>query len=285
MITPPLLMGKIDYINASPVYYGLDHGLLPRWINMVPNPPAILNGMIQEKKIVISPVSSAFYGMHHKDLLVLPDLSISSHGDVMSVVLMSNHDLDELHGRNILLTRESATSVCLVKLIMAQRHLVPVYTIGRLKSLGDVPGDVDGALIIGDAAMTQPWESRFKYRFDLGRLWHGATGLPFVYALWVVDRTYAKNHPEAVGAALELFYRSRAMGYENIKQVIKNGARKLSLDEAYVERYFKGLICDLDGPKIKGLTHFFDSLYHHGIFPDKVDVQFFKPGKSYLTIN
>jgi len=146
-------MGKIDYINASPVYYGLDHGLLPQWINMVPNPPAILNGMIQEKRIAMSPVSSAFYGMHHKDLLVLPDLSISSHGEVMSVVLMSDYDLDELHGRNILLTRESATSVCLVKLIMAQRHLVPVYITGRLKTVEDVPGDVDAALVIGDAAM------------------------------------------------------------------------------------------------------------------------------------
>ena len=275
MINPPLLMGKIDYINAFPVYYGLDHGLLPRWIKMVPNPPAVLNGMIEENKIAMSPVSSAFYGMHHKDLLILPDLSISSHGDVMSVILMSDYELDELHGKNIFLTRESATSVCLVKLIMAQRHLVPVYTTGKLKSVDDVPANVEAALIIGDAAMTQPWESRFKHRFDLGRVWHGATGLPFVYALWVVQKTYAKNHPEAVGAALDLFYQSRAMGYENIRQVIKKGAQKLNLDEAYVERYFQGLICDLDAPKVKGLTLFFDSLYHYGIFPDKVAVQFF----------
>ncbi len=269
-------MGKIDYINASPVYYGLDNGLLPDWIEMVPNPPAVLNGMIRDEKIAISPVSAAFYGMNHRDLLILPDLSISSHGEVMSVVLMSNHGLDELHDKKIMLTRESATAACLVKLIMAQRRMVPEYTTGTLRSVGDLPHGVDAALIIGDAAMTQPWESRFKYRFDLGRVWHDATGLPFVYALWVVRKNYAMDHPESVRAALDLFYRSRSMGYANISDVIGKGARKLNLEEAYVQRYFKGLLCNLDAPKIKGLTHFFDSLYQHGIFADKVDVRFFE---------
>ncbi|WP_232367083.1 menaquinone biosynthetic enzyme MqnA/MqnD family protein [Desulfocicer vacuolatum] len=270
-------MGKIDYINASPVYYGLDNGLLPDWIKMVPSPPAVLNGMIRDGKIAMSPVSSAFYGMNHKELLILPDLSISSHGDVMSVVLMSNYPLDDLHGRNIMLTRESATSVCLVKLIMAQKQMVPEYRTGKLKCIEDVPEDVDAAMIIGDAAMTQPWESRFKYRFDLGQVWHKATGLPFVYALWVVQKKYAQQHPHAVAAALDLFYQSRRMGYDHIRQVIKKGAQKLNLEESYVDRYFKGLICDLDAPKIKGLTYFFDSLYRHGIFSEKVDVQFFAP--------
>jgi len=272
-----LLMGKIDYINAFPVYYGLDNGLLPDWIEMVPSPPAVLNGMIQDGKIVMSPVSSAFYGMNHRDLLILPDLSISSHGEVMSVILMSNYTLDELHGRKIMLTQESATSACLVKLIMAQKHMVPVYSTGKLKCLEDVPEDVDAAMIIGDAAMTQPWESRFKYCFDLGMVWHDATGLPFVYALWVVQKKYAQQHPDAVSAALELFYQSRSMGYNHIKQVIRKGAQKLNLEEAYVERYFKGLICDLDALKIKGLTYFFDSLHRHGIFSEKVDVRFFEP--------
>ena len=269
-------MGKIDYINASPVYYGLDNDLLPDWIEMIPNPPAVLNGMIREEKIAISPISAAFYGMNHRDLLILPDLSISSHGEVLSVVLMSNHGLDELHGKRLMLTRESATAACLVKLIMAQHRVVPEYTTGRLRSLEDLPQDVDAALIIGDAAMTQPWESRFKYRFDLGQVWYEATGLPFVYALWVVRENYAMDHPESVRAALDLFYQSRRMGYEHINEVIKKGAQKLSLKETYVQRYFKGLLCNLDTPKIKGLTHFFDSLYQHGIFTDKVNVRFFE---------
>ncbi|MCK5099153.1 MAG: ABC transporter substrate-binding protein, partial [Desulfobacteraceae bacterium] len=48
-------MGKISYINASPVFYGLDHGLLPDWLEMISEPPAVLNRLILNKDIIISP--------------------------------------------------------------------------------------------------------------------------------------------------------------------------------------------------------------------------------------
>lgn len=275
MKTETLRMGKIDYINAFPVYYGLDHGLLPDWMEMIPRPPAVLNGMIQAGEIALSPVSSAFYGMNHRDLLVLPDLSISSRGAVMSVVLMSNYSLDDLHGRRVVLSRESATSSCLVRLIMAQKKQIPVFTTGRLKGLEDVPPDADAAMIIGDAAMNQPWEKRFRYRFDLGSEWFNATGLPFVFALWVVRKSYARKHPDRVGAALDLLIESRAAGYRNIEQVVQAGAHKLNLGTDYVQEYFKRLLCDLDDAKVQGLSFFFDALHHHKIFPDKVAVRFF----------
>lgn len=277
MTPSPLCMGKIDYINASPVYYGLDHGLLPGWITLVPRPPAVLNAMMEAGTIDMGPVSAAFYGMHHSDLLVLPDLSIASHGEVMSVILMSNYPLNQLHGRQVMLSQESATSACLVRLMMAQTHQRPRFTTGRLKGIKDVPGDVDAAMIIGDAAMNQPWEERFRYRFDLGQEWFNSTGHPFVYALWVVQRSYARQHPATVAAAVDLLHQSRAVGYRHMDKVVQAGARKLGLDTAYVERYFNHLLCNLDVPKVKGLSRFFDALYGHGIFDDPVDICFFTP--------
>ena len=268
-------MGKIDYINASPVYYGLDHGLLPDWIEMLPHPPAVLNGMIENSNIEISPVSAGYYGTNYKDLLVLPDLSISCHGQVLSVILMSNYPIESLHEKKLLLTRDSATSSYLVKLIMAKKDVRPQYETCRLYSLSDVSEDADAAMIIGDAAMTQPWEDRFKYRFDLGEIWFNQTGLPFVFALWVVRKEFAENAHESVGKILELFYRSRTLGYDNIEKVISAGASKLNLDTAYVTKYFDLLKCDLDSIKIKALKKFFDLLYDHEILPEKVDVDFF----------
>lgn len=193
----------------------------------------------------------------------------------MSVVLMSNYPLDDLHGRRVVLSRESATSSCLVRLIMAQKNQKPVFTTGRLKSVEDVDGDVDAAMIIGDAAMNQPWEKRFRYRFDLGSEWFNTTGLPFVFALWVVRESYARQYPDRVKAALELLTRSRTVGYRNIDQVVQAGAQKLNLEIPYVQEYFKRLLCDLDDAKVEGLTCFFDALHRHGIFPEKVNVRFF----------
>ncbi len=270
-----LSMGKIDYINTSPVYYGLDNGLLPDWIEMIEGPPAVLNAMIQNKKLDISPVSATFYAMNHNDLLVLPDLSISCYGEVLSVILMTNHPLDELNGKVVVLTRDSATSSSLVQLIMSEKGIVPEFITKKLKTLDDVPKNADAAMIIGDAAMTQPWEKRFKYRVDLGDLWYQTTGLPFVFALWVVRKDQVDKDHLVVKDALELFYKSRAAGYDNIDEVIKNGVNKLSLEESYIKRYFDLLLCDLDHLKIKALKQFFDSLYTHKILKEKVDVKFF----------
>lgn len=273
-----LLMGKIDYINASPVYYGLDHGLKPDWIEMIEGPPAVLNSMIKSRKLEISPVSSAFYGMNHKELILLPDLSISCNGEVLSVILMTNYPIEELDGKNIVLTQDSATSSALVRLIAIQKGIKPNFITGKLRTVSDIPPDADAAMIIGDAAMSQPWEERFKYRIDLGNLWHKTTGFPFVFALWVVRKEAAISHCNEIKDALEIFYKSRQKGYNNIDKVIEAGAKKLGLDNGYVGRYFELLKCDLDKLKVKALEYFFLSLYENHLLPDKVDVQFFGEG-------
>ncbi len=114
-------MGKISYINASPVFYGLDHGLLPNWLNMVSDVPSVLNKKILAGNIEISPISAAFYAMNYKDLLLLPDLSISCHGPVMSVVLASNYPIDNLTGKQIMFSQESASAASFLKMIFNQK--------------------------------------------------------------------------------------------------------------------------------------------------------------------
>ncbi|MBF0242542.1 MAG: menaquinone biosynthesis protein [Desulfamplus sp.] len=266
-----LLIGKIDYINASPVYYGLVNGLVPDWITMIEGPPAVLNGMIKNGEIDISPVSSAFYAMNHKELLILPDLSISSHGEVLSVILMTNYPIKELDQKLIVLSQDSATSSALVKLIAIQNGVTPNFTTKRLRTLQDVPDSADAAMVIGDAAMSQPWKNRFKYRIDLGRLWYETTGLPFVFALWVVRREAAILRYNDVKAALELFYRSREQGYTNIDKVIAAGSNTIGMDKSYVSRYFELLHCNLDAIKLKALNYFFSSLYENSLLPEKVE--------------
>lgn len=275
MITQPLAMGRIDYINASPVYYGLDNGLLPDWLTMVDGPPAVLNRMIQQEELAISPVSSAFYGLHHQDLLVLPNLSISSNSKVLSVILMTEVPLEELHGRTVVLTRESATSVLLVKMILKKKGIQPVYVTGPIRNLSDIPPQAGAALIIGDAALTQPWNERFFYRWDLGELWKEMTGKPFVFALWVVRRAFALENPSAVRKSVKLLHLSRESGYRHMPEIIEKGAGKLGLSKRVVEDYYNHLFCDLDSEKEAGVNLFFDSLHRLELFPEKAEVTFF----------
>jgi chorismate dehydratase len=268
-------MGKISYINASPVFYGLDNGLLPDWLEMISEPPAVLNNMIINNHIVVSPVSAAFYGMNHKDLLVLPDFSISCHGRVMSVLLMSKYPLKELDGKKIVLTEESATAVSFIKMIFSKNKVNPKLETRSIKTIDDVKDSFDGALIIGDVALTEPWDLMFKHRIDLGDLWFNLTKLPFVFAVWVVRRSFAEKEPEVVRDIIKLLNKSRDIGYDNIEKIIETGATKLNLEQSFVEEYYKHLYCDFDLEKIKALEMFFKFLYEEGISKEEVKVELF----------
>jgi chorismate dehydratase len=270
-------MGRISYINASPVYYGLDHGLAPSWLTLVTDVPASLNRQIIDGSVDISPISAAHYAMHHQSLLLLPDLSISCHGPVMSVLCASRMPLDDLAGKTVMLTKESATAASFLKMIFAQRGVTPEFVTGEVRHIDQVPSAVDAVLVIGDAALTQPWAQRFPYCFDLGDIWHEMTQMPFVFAVWAVRKEMAATHPKTVTRALELLWASRESGYRHLDAVIAAGQAKLGLPASLVGTYYQHLFCDMDALKIQAMTRFFDILYREKILSSPVDVTFFQP--------
>jgi len=271
----PIRIGKISYINDSPVYFGLDHGLLPSWLKMVADVPAVLNHKIKTGQIKISPVSAAFYAMNHSDLLVLPDLSISCNGRVMSVILASNYAMDDLDGKKVMFSRESASAAAFLKMIFRQKKVSPLFEVGPVNNYQAVSKSADAALVIGDTALLHPWDQVFEHCIDLGQLWYEMTGLPFVFAVWVVRRSFAGQYPSCVKKIHQLLLASKAQGYLHIDQVIEAGKNKLGLKRSIVKEYFDLLYCDLDDQKIKAMSIFFDSLLEQGILNKKVDIEFF----------
>jgi len=274
---PRISLGKISYINASPVYYGLDNGLLPDWLTMVPDVPSALNHQIITDQIEISPISAAFYAMNHEKLLLLPDLSISCHGNVLSVLCASNYELDDLDQKTVMFSQESASAASFLKMIFSQRQVYPDFKVGPVGDINQIPSGVDAVMVIGDTALTQPWQERYVHCFDLGGIWYEMTGLPFVFAVWVVRESFAKKYPEQVGQVLDLLHASKKQGYAHIDDVILAGTQKLKLSHSLIKRYFDLLICDLDPLKIKAMKIFFESLYEQDILDTPAKIRFFKP--------
>lgn len=269
-------MGKISYINASPVFYGLDHGLLPEWLTMVPDVPSVLNRKIMTGQVKVSPISSAFYAMNHKDLLLLPDLSIACHGRVMSVILASHFPMDDLDNRQVLFSRESATSAAFLKMIFDQRKISPVYTAGAVDDFQWIADTSDAALVIGDAALKHPWDQSFEHCIDLGQLWYEMTQLPFVFAVWAVRRSFARKYPMMVQGIHQVLLASKQAGYAHMDEVVDAGKNKLGLETTMVKEYFDRLYCDLDNEKIKAMKIFFDSLFDQEILKERPDINFFE---------
>ncbi|MCF6247945.1 MAG: menaquinone biosynthesis protein [Desulfobacula sp.] len=269
-------MGKISYINASPVFYGLDRGLLPDWLKMIPDVPSVLNQKIMAGEIKISPISAAFYAMNHNDLLLLPDLSISCHGPVLSVLLASHHPIEDLNNKTVVFTPESASSTSFLKMIFNQKKIAPHFEVRPVNNCQTASTNADAVLVIGDIALTQPWNTVFEYCIDLGQLWYKMTQMPFVFAVWVVRRSFAKKYPDRTRKIHELLLTSKSQGYRHLDQIIQAGQKKLNIDASIVTRYFDLLHCNLNNEKVKAMGVFFDSLFDQGVLLDKADIEFFK---------
>jgi len=273
-------------MNVAPVYYGLDNGMKPAWINMFSAPPSVLNTMLANGELDISPVSSVAYARNQNDWLLLPDLSISCFGKVMSVILVSKYPLNQLTYKKVILTEESATAAALLRLLFSLKKIKPYFETGKIRYTDDFrQNDVSAALVIGDAALKEKWQKEFDYVYDLGEMWWNLTELPFVFALWAVRRSFAEKKPESVYSVAEQFYLSKHKGLMNIREIIPAASAKLNLGTDICRDYYSHLHYDLNPLHIKGLETFFKGLYEERIISKPVSLSFFEHQYSQACSN
>ena len=279
----PVALGRIDYMNVAPVYYGLDNDLLAtpginQEIKLISGPPSTLNQMMVDGRLDISPVSSAAYARNAREWLILPDLAIACHERVLSVLLVSRYSLEALTGKRILITDESSSARDLCRLIFSLKGVRPEFVVGKVKSPSQLPEEIDAALVIGDSALSQPWGRVFPNIHDLGTLWWNMTGLPFVFAIWAVRKDFAQKYPERVEAVLALLKTSRRLGNENMKQIVEKACTKLGIDVSTARLYYESLVYQLADREKEGLELFYKGLYQTGITDEAAPLFFFGNG-------
>ena len=264
-------------MNVAPIYYGLDRQNGSGWYDILSAPPAVLNRKMAAGQLDISPVSTAAYAEHQKEWLLLPDLSISCDGPVMSVLLASRYGLRELDGKSVVMSDESASAAALLKLIFIENGVQPVISRGKTgRGSGSFP-DADAVLVIGDAALNQKWRSTYKYVWDLCGTWKTSTGLPFVFALWAVRRKFAQKHVGRVTKTLKFLNQSRRQGCANIPAIAASLQSCCKTDAGILKKYFDGLQYNLDERKLGGLQEFYLKLAQNSLISTPVALEFFEP--------
>jgi len=117
----PVRLGRMAYINTLPVDWGLVNGALAGLVTLHRGAPTTLNRLLAEGQLDASPVSSVAAAEHAADWLVLDHLCIGCRGEVGSVILQSDVPIEELEGRSVAVTAESATAARLLQVLLA-RH-------------------------------------------------------------------------------------------------------------------------------------------------------------------
>lgn len=189
-----LRIGRIDYANCTPLFMQLEKRLPITTTEIVHGVPAGLNSKLASGEIDICISSSIEFARHAGNYCILPGHCIGSDGPVKSVLLFSNRPVEELGGEELLVTSESATSVILLQILLAKRWGLSECSL-RVSSQPwqEALQQASGLLLIGDRALQAASAGGARYCYDLGMEWKELTGLPFVYALWLINRTSSQG--------------------------------------------------------------------------------------------
>ena len=250
-------VGCVKYLNARPLIRG--------WPGKVEfDHPSALCQRLAKGQLDVALVSS-FEFLRNPIYRIVDDVSISSDGPVYSVVVAHRGELSNIE--EIELDPASETGVNLLRCLLAELGLTPRLT-------GAVPESAGlslARLIIGDQAITFRQNHAGEFQFwDLGEQWKKLTGLPFVYALWLI-------RPE-VSDAKSIAQRLRGLRDENLADipVIVSDAvadvadNKQEITQEFLDRYYNEYLrFGFGSPEKQGLQIFSDLCAKHGVLPKR----------------
>lgn len=256
-------IGMVNYINTAPIYEVWKKSVSDEQFVIIEEPPSVLNRMLAANEIDLGFVSSYEYCVRPEKYRILQDLSISASGPVGSVFLFSHVPTEQLNNKLILLSNQSETSVCLVKIILEEfYHIKPQYICGEVA--GEISKSCQAVLAIGDDALRLVSSGVYDYKYDLGEIWHELTGLPFVFSVCAVQEEFCQNHGQLTRRIHDNFIRCRDQGKQDLTSICQIVAPRIPMDVERCYNYLTALQYDLDEKKCSALEKFYRFLIQRG---------------------
>ena len=252
-----LRIGEINYLNCTPLFTSLRSGFQDNGYMFVSGHPSELNAKLRGGEVDLCPSSSIEYAQNPNLYRILPDLSISSKGPVKSVQLFSQLPIDSLDGVSIGLTGESETSVILLKILLAFKYSFANSYYRVEDSDQGFPSGHDALLLIGDRALIEASKKTAGYVYDLGELWYEFTGLPFVFALWLVREDALIRTAEAVHLLHERLVCSKQKTLESLPEIAATLKQTIWTNSSFLINYWRIISYDLTEGHIEGLKLFY----------------------------
>lgn len=254
-----LRVGRIEYANCTPIFHALHelYGATGEY-EYIGGVPSRLNQMLVSAEIDACPSSSIAFAFHPEKHLIIPGLSISSCGPVLSVLLFSSLPIEELDNTHILLSSESATSVNLLKILMKKRYgfncSFSVTNAGLSAALQQAPA----VLLIGDPALRAVQFARDMHIYDLGELWYQWTGTPFVFALWLASRTAYGQKRDALKEFIRRAWHAKEYALQHLGEIALISKDAEWMGREHLLQYWRTNISyELTAAHIEGLERFF----------------------------
>lgn len=208
-------LGVTHYLNAKPLIYGIEKGLVDGRFEIKYGSPKECARMLRNNEVDLALLPSIEYPKNSRYRIV-DKVAVTSRGAVASVLLYSKVPLERIE--SIALDANSLTSIALLKILCRELYNISPDFIEMQPDLEKMLNKADAALVIGDSALYTA-NNGYEVR-DLGTDWTKMTGYPFVYAIW--SGTLGRIKSEY----LELFNISMKNGVLNLTKIAKEYAEK-----------------------------------------------------------
>lgn len=196
-------VGAVSYLNAKPLTYGFETGMMKDEVELVFAPPAALASRLLNNELDVALLPVAVIPELPQSHII-SDYCIGADGKVASVCLFSEVPLERIE--RVMLDPESRTSVELLKVLMREHWKIAPEIISVSEGYEKEIFGTTAGLVIGNRALMQ--RSVSAYCYDLSEAWKEMTGLPFVFAAWVSCRelsdSFKKDFNDAVATGLKL---------------------------------------------------------------------------------
>ncbi len=223
-------IGSVPYLNARPLIWGIEE----RVELCVPARLAELmyRGQFDAGLVPVAEV------LRHDRYDVLDGIAIASRGPVKSVFLAHREPIGKL--TRVAVDPASRSSVWLLRVLLKQRYgIMPEF---YPRPAGAKLSEHEAMMWIGDDALW--YASRHPHPvWDLGEAWREMTGLPFVYAVWALQRGIAASSPLP-----DLLRQARANGLAHVDEIGQDAAER--------EYLTRNVWYELGEPEKRGLRRF-----------------------------
>ena len=241
-MTSRLRVGSLPYLNSEPFFACFEGA------DLQPMMPSALGAVMLRGELDAGLLSLAD-ALALGDAVELLPFGIATPGATGSVHVWSHRPLDKLGGATIGVTGETSTSVRILRLLLERRYGVKDV---RWASL-DV--EADAVLLIGDEALRQRGQpSRFACCTDLGTEWVEWTGLPAVFASWVVRRTLSDTARATLTAAVD---QALTRGLASLETIAAR-RRDSGISKAETVAYLRNFIYRFGPAEQRAINHFVD---------------------------
>ena len=264
----PFRISIIDYLNAAPLNYGFKHGLGYEHFHLKFQVPSLCANQLKAGEVDAGLISSIEY-LRIPNLKIVPGLCIASPKRVRSVVILSKVPPEQI--RSLALDTSSRTSVVLSQILLRERFGVTPKVVDMAPAQDEMLSQCDAALLIGDVAMRARREGLLV--LDLAEEWHAWTGLPFVFALWLVR----EDAPvlEVPGGVGPFFHRSLELGQENLPAIVDEAWRTIGWTKPELREYLtENISYHLGEAERESLAMFYEKAVANGFAPENKPLAF-----------